>query len=786
MATLALAGVLCGGLVTVAQVTAPPQVAQTLGARIDPASAATPVGTDWQLTTNSLVLAAFSIPGVPGLFYCASATAPAPLTDDQRDLGELDLGQLRANNLIAMRPDLTPNVIAGVNRMQHVYGQDPSKQVEVAAVSGATHWALQGGEISAAEFGGNTDLHAAVRWAINRDPDLKGTNVADLAVRYYNEAMSYRAADTVTAGTVTVTGTIDPVDNYRGTVTVTPSVAGGNVAFELVNAKLTDGSTRFSGTLSGAKTLAVRGVPPVGTQKYKIGVTAGRYTVTGMSGYSATLHAFTTPGAQMIVVGGAQSPSSASTAFAWTSPRESSAAFQPAFASQLGKPVYHPGDAPVDHFTVDLAPMAGGLINEWPVSSAGVYAPLPVIATMYLLKAPLATVAAVPAGAKPVARGTATVGGGKTDPTTDGGFDITLSKLTGTQAELSGHVTVVLTVDTAKLAANTSALLPAGWAASYATPFGDPRESAVIPPEIITRASAATGLTVQVNDAHVPATGAGLPLYESYTVNGYVDDSEELYVLPRHYTTAGTIDSEGMLQNGSLECTPATLDVTGEPIAITRAGGYDRAWKITSARNGLGTFTHQFVTAAGTPVGPESSCQDPAEWTAQQQLLIHTVAAQNSSGLVRDTAYVFGTVEPGSQLIANLHDQTGDVASVRDEIACTTEAVGIPQGLANGVTVTTPWTQCPAFDGARYFREIALDVDGNVRAHGRPGVASEYLPREPAPSAEPAVTPTPSETTVTRAPEPTRPPTAAPQAPRAKAPTLPAPIGIKSLPTISG
>lgn len=756
LATLVVAGVLSGGLVSVAQVTAPPRVAETLGAGTAAASAATPVGTSWQLATQSLVLAAFRISGVAGLFYCASATAPAPVSDNQKDLGELSLAQLRADNPVAMRSDLTANMIAGVNRIQHLYGQDPSKPIQVAAVAGATHWALQGGEISAREFGGNTDLHAAVLWAINRDPDLKGTNVADLAVRYYDEARAYTAAASVSAGTVSVTGAIDAVDNYNGTVTVSPSVTGGRASFDLVNAKFADGSTRFSGTLSGARKFAVRGVPPEGQATYTIGVTGGRYTVTGEGGYAATLHAYTTPGAQMIVVGGAQASDSASATFSWTSPAASSAAIRPEFASQLGRAVYQPGDEPVDHFTVSLSPMAGGLVNEWPVSGAGTYAAIPVVATMYLLKAPLTTSATVPSDATVIATGSASVGGGNSDPTKGDGFEVRFSRLTGSQAELSGHVTVVLTIDSAKLAAGTAALLPSGWAAAYATPFGDPSESAVIPPAVVTHASTTTGLTANVNGTDVPATGQGLPSYESYTVTGYVDESAKLFVQPRHYTATGTIDSEGMLQDGVLQCTDDTRDASGAPIAITHSGDYEKVWKVTPGVNGLGTFTEQFVDESGEAVGPESDCQDAGEWTAQQQLLIRTVAAQNADGRVRDTAVVYGTVTPGEQLLAKLHDQAGAQASVNDDVSCTTAPVGLPQGLANGITVSTPWTECPAFDGTRYFREIALDVDGNVDEHGLPGVPSESLTPRSHAQAVPAPTATPSRAvTATAPPRPT-------------------------------
>lgn len=764
-AGLVVAGLLGGGLVSVAQVTAPPQVAQSLGAGTKSAAAATPIGTQWQLATNSLSLAAYSISGVPGLFYCASATAPAPVSDNQTDLGELDLSRLRANSPVAMRSDLTPDMIAGVNRIQHVYGQDAKKPIQVAAVSGATHWALQGGEISSREFGGNTDLRAAVRWAVARDPELKDTNVADLAVQYYNEALSYTAPPPVSAGTVTVTGAINATDNYNATITVSPTVAGGAVAFDLVNATFAGGGTHFAGTLNGATSFAVRGTPPHGAAHYKIGVTSGHYTVTGTAGYAATLHAYSTPGAQTIVVGGAQTTGSASTTFAWASATESSAVFQPAFASKLGKGVYQPGDEPVDHFTVSLAAMAGGLVNEWPRSGSGAYAALPVIATMYLVKAPLTPAASVPPGAKAIATGTATVGGGATDPTTDGGFDITLSKLSGSQVDLSGHVTVVLTIDRAKLAADVAALLPPGWADAYATQFGDPAESAVVPPEVSSRASTTTGLTASVNGAQVPATGQGLPIYDSYTVTGYVDASEKLSLVPRHYTAKTTIDSEGMLQDGELTCTADTRDATGEPIAITHPGEYSKAWKVTPEVNGLGTFTAQFVDAGGAPAGPESDCRDTREWTAQQQLLIHTVAAQNAAGKVRDTATVFGTVKPGEQLVANLHNQRGAQASVNDEVACTTEPVGIPQGLANALTVSTPWTDCPAFSGKRYFREIALDVEGNVDEHGLPGVLSEYLPdTHGAPEA----------------------PSAAPTAGDVTAPAAPAAVRAKTLPVISG
>ena len=716
-------------------------LAAVLPFAVTSAQAATETGGN---TNSEGVAQAYTVDGLPGLFYCASPGSGSPTSPNQTNLGEQGYAGFTGNNPVgpsaffSSDPD---NHMAGLSFLTD-QGQDPNDNAKIVAVAMAVKYFYNSDALYAQMqqigYSGANDLHQMTAWEQG-----SYSGAADLAVSLYNQAQAITSGANVSAGTVTVTGNVDQQNNYNGTITVTPTVAGGHASFTLSNMVLADtGASSWSGALAGPTTFQVRGVPN-GTPGYKVAVTGGKYTIQGSGGYAPTVQTVVTPGAQTIVLTGGKATGSASTSFSWDEPAQSSAYFSPILATKVGKGYYLAGENPLDNLTPTLQKNPDGTTNEW-FANQGIYAPYTYTLDLYHSDTPITQSGTVPAGATLYATGTATVGGTSTDPTTQTAPFTSWSKALPSSQELaSGHWTVVAHSDAAKQKTTVQTFLPKGY--NWTSDFGIADESFISPPAISTKSGTTTGVTTRIGGTDVPSTGVGLPVSDTFITKGNVAASDGFYAIGKHYTFKTTVDGNGDAVTPSktqIVCDASTLDYTSSQVPITKAGPIENAVSFHATNVGVGTWVEELYAPDGALVS-KGDCGDKNEWTFVKQLLVVTQAAIQDAGKATDVARMWGTVECGSKMLWNFHRWDGKTATSADKLIKTTKALGLPCGLANGFEITSPAVD---YDGSfpAYFTETALNMDAKVISQGKRGVPSESLipgAPTPKPTTPTAVTP---------------------------------------------
>lgn len=725
--------------------------------------------TGLSLLAASPASAATAISGNPGsdgvgqawlfngkLYYCVSPGSGNPVGSNN-DMGLQGFGGLTGNNPIApsaffaSAPD---DHTAGLSWLTD-QGQDPSNNARVVAVSMAVKYLYNSDALyveftSKLGYSGANDLAAMARWVQGSysTNTANGKSTAQDAVDLYNQAVAMKAGANVDAGKVDSSLNVDQNNNYDGTLTFTPSVPGGTLTVTLNGLKdKATGATTLTRTLSaGANVIQVRGVPN-GNPQYSVSYTF-EYKVSGSGGYAPQVYLATTPGAQTIAVSGGPATGSATVNGAGSDPQPSSAYFSPTATSEIDQAYHNAGDTVCDTIIPGLQVNPDGTTNEWPTDSKGNYAPVIYTVDFYVTTTPIAAETdTVPEGATIYSTETVTIGGTTTNPVGSRVKVCATTPLNTDQATASGWYSQVIHVNRdAQTSAGVKAFMPDPY--SWSSPFGTPSENSIVPPAMSSTARTTTGVTTLIGDTQVPSTGLGLPLGDDITATGNVDPSEGFYAVDRHYTFPNTVDENGDAiepTEADIVAADTTLDYTSPQIPVTQAGTMENAASFHCSVVGVGVWVHTLYAPDGTVLNV-SSASDKSQWTFCKQLLVVTQASKNGAGKAVDTSTLWGTIVGGDQMKWQLWEQVeGDDAS-KDKLIATTKLIGLPIGVVNGATVTSPEVTYDASLARVYFIEIAQDMDAKLYDIGKPRVASESIirdaPVKPGPPPEAGSVPT--------------------------------------------
>jgi hypothetical protein len=136
-------------------------------------------------------------------------------------------------------------------------------------------------------------------YVLGRAPAELRPTIQALADQFRAEAASYVPP----VGSATLTLSIDATSDFTGylDVTTTPAEATGTVT--LTNGVFADSGSATREAVPNGAHLAVKAVPPAGGAPYRISATSDDFTAPG--GPAATVHLYSTPGAQTLTASGA-------------------------------------------------------------------------------------------------------------------------------------------------------------------------------------------------------------------------------------------------------------------------------------------------------------------------------------------------------------------------------------------------------------------------------------------------------------------------------------------------
>ena len=321
----------------------------------------------------------------------------------------------------------------------------------------------------------------------------------------------------------------------------------------------------------------------------------------------------------------------------------------------------------------------------------------------------------------------------------------------------------------------------------YATDFGQPSETSIVPPTITTQASSegdlgVTKLTDTLQVSGVVTTDEGFSVVDRlYQLPSVLSPSGEPQLAPSPSSSVPTTSttpstSAASSSSGSPTvtptCTAANLVGTAAPIPVTTDGSYTTTPlnATTSGVTAAGVYGWQetLLDAAGNVVSV-GECAPATEQTVVRQLSASTTVTHNTQTIgtpIVDTATITGTLLPGMTDTFTLYQQTGSTPSVSDPVAGTTPAVPLyqapaassttgsgtsttPTGTSTSTTTTTSGASSPVPDvvtnlvvtapslttmtpGTYYFVETITDTKGDVLAQDTRGEPSETVQITPA------------------------------------------------------
>ncbi|OJX65765.1 MAG: hypothetical protein BGO95_04850 [Micrococcales bacterium 73-13] len=326
------------------------------------------------------------------------------------------------------------------------------------------------------------------------DPADRAETLARLAALRAGGASVAAVAGTG-AGALSIT--IDPVDEYRGSVVVSalePASATGALVLEHAVFDAT-GTASIAGVGAGA-VLAITAIPPSGPAPYRVSVD-GAFAAAGWRG---EIERWATPDAQTLA--GSGRASDLVFPLAGSDDRDRSVLFQPIVTTRALQQRIEPGGRFADLLRFELAPDADGRVNRWYRTAAG---HLPITASCRLygpFAASPAPAPSPPAGAPLASSFVVTTGpdGPDADYVVDSEQPLTAA----------GWYTAQCSIDAGSQPAATRPYLPPGY--RFEDAFGVAAESALVPflPAISTAFPAATAVPgARVVDAVTISVAAG-------------------------------------------------------------------------------------------------------------------------------------------------------------------------------------------------------------------------------------------------------------------------------------
>jgi hypothetical protein len=484
---------------------------------------------------------------------------------------------------------LSPDDLAKINYVVSTYGQGDVSNREASAVSFAVK-ALANADAMYESHGynGPHTLAGYVNWVLNGL--VGGAEAAEVAARA--EAIIGSAAG-ITAGPTTggsgdLVFTVDPTNNYQGTVVMEGS-PGATGTIQLTNGIfVSTGTNTISGATEGTA-YQVTGVPPTDTgEPYKISGTGG-FTVGG-SGFAGDIHVWSTGGQQTTAGPGNRSVSNFSVS--GEDPQVRGSQFLPVVATTATTYI-QPGENFTDALRFSTTADDAGTNNNWFRSAAtGNYATVTAEGTVY---GPFASQpdesAEVPADA-PVA-GTATV-----TTTAADGPAIEYTATSDTVAEAGGYYTWVWSIDwndqdpaiTQYLVPGPSSLNPDQEPYYFQDNFGQVVESHIVPSDI-TAVSEITApevaLSGESNDT-IDVSSNGFWNQADTDGDGDVENIPVVFRGTAYFVPG----DEAPAQQAATDPLPeGTVELGSTTLSIDEAGSYTPEEGILAPQAGVGYIT---------------------------------------------------------------------------------------------------------------------------------------------------------------------------------------------------
>jgi len=302
-------------------------------------------------------------------------------------------------------------------------------------------------------------------WYARYVPDAEDrAGVLARLARLRLEGAAIRAVPGSGAGAIELS--IDPVDEYLGTVAVSglsPAGAVGTLVIEHAAFDAT-GSATIAGVGNGA-VLPITAIPPDGATPYRVAVD-GSFAV---SGWSAELSLWATPGAQTLADAGRR----VDLVFPLrgADPRERSVLFQPVVTTVAQERV-EPGARFRDTLRFALAPDERGRVNRWFRDPSGAHLPITASCRVYgpFARRP-ATMPSPPPGAPLASSFVVTTG--RDGPGVDYPVD------SEQRLDAVGWYTTQCSIDAGSQPASSRPFLPPGY--RFEDAFGVGSETAAVP-----------------------------------------------------------------------------------------------------------------------------------------------------------------------------------------------------------------------------------------------------------------------------------------------------------------
>lgn len=504
------------------------------------------------------------------------------------------------------------------------------------------------------QYGGSADANARVNYAITNfgqtsDPVMSAATAiyvhSQLDTAYYNTlsggGLNYYAARAngsanavkaefnaiaaasagITAGAVSGSGTlsftVDPLNNYNGTMTVSGLPSGATGTVTLTNGIFNvNGTNSVAGVTEGA-VFAITGVPPEdGATSWKISG-SGLFTVPGT--YAGNVNQFVTPTRQLTA--GPGQPA-ASFRVSGEDPVDRSEIFLPVLSTQASAKYVAAGDTFGDVLTFSTGAQADGTNNNWKQDpGTGDYIPVIANGTLYgPFAAPPTPGAAAPPGA-PVA-GTATATTGNTGPSQP---VVVTSSIT---ASVPGYYVWVWTIDSAAQSFVTSQFIPNPY--TFSDQFGQVLETSITPSDVSTVATSAVDL--------------GFAASDTATVSGVVTPG----ITIGFKTYRQAVGADGTVATPT--CDRSTLTNTTTRQNVTGPGDYQSP-PVTFGEAGTYFWVESLYAPDGTEIA-SGACGAANEGTVVTQLTVSTSATPTvvAGTPAHDSATLHGTVPAGATI----------------------------------------------------------------------------------------------------------------------------------------
>jgi hypothetical protein len=523
------------------------------------------------------------------------------------------------------------DTLARINRVVTEYGQSWDN-VQASAVSFVVkHLANPEAMYRSSGWNGSRDLSGFINWKLVRT--VGSATVAAIQSRAHEilSATEGTVAGAAGEGSGTISFSIDPVDNYKGTATVRLSPASAVASVSLVNGVFVEtGSATMAGLRDG-QTVRVRGVPPgPDGNSYRITATGRAEMAAGFAGNVRVWH---TSGQQGVAGPGERA--GGAFAIAGKDAADRSVRFQPVVTTLTGSVT--PDGKLVDALTFSTAPDASGLKNRWPKRSDGTAFEVAFDVTAY---GPFAA-APVPSDDPPpgaTAVETVTVMSGPEGPGATAAAEFT-GLVPG------GVYTFVAAYNAQATPAPTRAFIAEGY--SWKHGFGMAEETTVVPMDV--------DLSSQIGSSTVPLSGTSTDTV--IVENGGVwlerDGAPVVVTLRGDYVYVPTADGE--VVPGPSDALPANARVVATRfLTVDAPGAYEIDDPPTAVASGAGYMTWRWSLQRGDQPA------ETADWvleefeqyldpTQTQEILQPEISTKAQAGAVpdgtaSDTAIVAGTL----------------------------------------------------------------------------------------------------------------------------------------------